>query len=206
MLRAVAIAALVLTGCLQETHILEQTGDTGTALSAQERLGLTDAQVSLILEFLNDCGTTLGELDDDVPLDKDAAESLVGHRDGADGTCGTSDDDLFDDLDEVDFVPNVGDASILAILAYLEGSSGTTGGGGEWEGVSFTSEEVAVVLEIANQASYEVLDVDVALPSNAVDEIIDARPHDTMDHLAETPQVGPSALQKLKDYVPSWSG
>ena len=72
--------------------------------------------------------------------------------------------------------------------------------------MDFTDAEASVVLEIANQASYDVLDVDVDLPSNAVDEIIDARPIDTMDALSETPQIGPSALQKLKDYAPSWTG
>ena len=193
-----------MVGCLSETHILEPSGDSGSSRSVQERLGLNDEQVTLILDFLNDCSTSLSLLDDDVPLDKDAAESLIDHRDGADGNCGTSDDDLFDDLAEVDATPNVGDATMLAVLAYVEGGGG--GGDGEWEGVSFTAEEVEVVLEIANRASYEVLDIDVDLPSNAVDEIIDARPHDTMDHLAETPQVGPSALEKLRDYVPNWAG
>ncbi len=199
-----ASVVLLLGGCLNETHILEPSGDSGASSSAQERLELTDEQVTLILDFLNACSTSLALLDDDVPLDKDAAESLIDHRDGADGGCGTEDDDLFEDLDEVDATPNVGDATILAVLAYLEGGGGASDG--EWEGVSFTAEEVEVVLEIANEAAYDILDVDVDLPSNAVDEIIDARPHDTMEHLSETPQVGPAALEKLRDYVPNWTG
>ncbi len=205
-MRIVAVIAACVLGlaCLNETHILDPSGDSGSALSTQERLGLSDDDVAAILAFLNGCATDLAELDDDVPLDKDAAEALIDHRDGADGLCGTDDDDPFDDLDEVDATPNVGDASILAILAYLDG--GGSGGDGEWEGVSMTADEAAVVLEIANQASYEVLDIDVDLPSNAVDEIMDARPIDTMDELADTPQIGPSALQKLLDYVPTWQG
>ncbi len=221
-----ALGALVLlSACINETYIaptnddtvtdtVTDTGtdadtDTGTDTAkdlVQERLGLTDAQVLAILDFLNDCATDLEVLDDDVPLDADAASALIEHRDGRDGSCGTGDDDRYDDLMEVDAVPQVGDASILAVWEYLQGGSQGNDDEWEWDGVTFTEHEVEVVLEIANKASYEVLDVDVDLPSNAVDNIIDARPHDTMDHLADTPQVGPSALEKLKAYVPVWEG
>lgn len=202
MTRLLPLAALILSACITDTQIA-RTDDPDT-LTAQERLDLTDAEVAAILAFLNDCETDLGVLDDDVPLDADAAEQLIDHRNGADRDCGTADDDRFDDLDEVDAVPQVGDASILAILAWL--TSGDPVDDGEWEGVYFTEQEIAVVLEIANQASLEVLDIDVDLASNAAENIVAQRPHDTMDHLAETPQVGPSALEKLKAFVPSWAG
>ncbi len=193
---------MLVAGCITDTHLLPVDGDSGTTLSAQERLGLTDAEVAAVLAFLNVCSTDFEVLDDDVPLDADAAANLVDHRDGPDATCGTSDDDLFDDLDEVDLVPQVGDASLRSLVAYVVGDPGTDL---EWEGVEFTEEEVEVVLEIANEASFEILDVDVDLPSNAATSIIDSRPHPDMDHLAETPQVGPSALGKLKAYVPVWN-
>lgn len=178
------------------------------AMSAQDRLQLSDEEVAEILAFLNDCATTQAQLDGDVGLDADAAEALVDHRDGGDDACGTGDDDVYDTLDEVDEVPQVGDQTIRAILAWLQGGGtpDTGGGDGVWEGVAFTDAEQAVVLEIANQATYDQLDVDVGLASDEAANIVDARPIDTMDELAAVPQVGASALKKLKDYVPSWDG
>lgn len=174
------------------------------AVSAQERLGLTDAQVRQILNFLNDCGTTESLLDGDVGLDSDAAEALVSHRDGADQTCDTGDDDAYDDLDEVDAVTQVGDQTILDVLQWL--TDGEIDEGGTWEGIDFSADEERIVLAIANEAAVEVLDVDVGLDSDAASNIVDARPIADMDTLAAVPEVGASTLQKLKDYVPSWSG
>lgn len=174
------------------------------AISAQARLRLSNEDVARILAFLNDCATTLSRLDDDVALDRDAAENLVSHRDGEDHACGTDDDDPYGTLDEVDAVTQVGDQTILQILQWLD--DGTVDPGGTWEGVAFTEEEVAVVLDIANEATFDQLDVDVGLAADAARNIVDARPIANMDALAAVPEVGPSTLQKLKDYVPSWGG
>ena len=174
------------------------------SISAQERLGLTDAEVAALLAFLNDCGTTFDLLDDDVALDSDAAENLVSHRDGTDGTCGTGDDAPYATLDEVDAVTQVGDQTILALLAWL--TDGEVDPGGTWEGVDFTESEIAVVLDIANDATSAQLDVDVGLDADTSSNIVDHRPIADMDALAAVPEVGASALQKLKDYVPAWGG
>lgn len=177
-------------------------------LSTQDRLQLSDADVTRILDFLNDCGTSFALLDDDVGLDSDAAENLVDHRDGADDACGSDDDAPFGTLDDVADVPQVGDQTILAILEWLDGGSDPDTGAddGTWEGIAFTEAEQAVVLEIANEASYTVLDEDVGLAADEASNIVDARPIATMDDLAAVPQVGASALQKLLDYVPQWPG
>ncbi|MCB9796030.1 MAG: hypothetical protein H6741_25315 [Alphaproteobacteria bacterium] len=164
------------------------------------RLGLDEAQVGAILDFLNDCGTDLELLDEDVGLDSDAAEALIVHRDGPDGACGTGDDDAYEDLDEVDAVPQVGDASILSVLQWLE--SGDSGdGGGTWEGVDFTAAEVGATLELANTASFDTLDVDVGLDSDSAQSVVDNRPFEDMDALADAPQIGAAALQALRDYA-----
>lgn len=174
------------------------------SISAQERLGLTNAEVAQVLAFLNDCGTTFHLLDDDVALDSDAAENLVSHRDGADGACATEDDAPFVTLDDVDAVTQVGDQTILSILAWL--TDGEIDPGGTWEGVDFTEAEISVVLAIANDATSTQLDVDVGLDADTSANIVDHRPVADMDALAAVPEVGASALQKLKDYVPSWGG
>lgn len=191
----------LLYACTTDVSVTKDSDDTDT-LSAQERLGLTDAEVSRILAFLNDCDTSYSLLDGDVGLDSDAAGALVSHRDGPDEGCGTADDAPYLTLDEVDAVPQVGDQTIRAILAWLV--DGEVDPGGTWEGVEFTEDEVTVVLAISNDATQEQLDIDVGLDADTVAEVLDARPIPDMDALAAVPEVGPSALQKLKDYVPSW--
>lgn len=180
-----------------------QVAATDEAQSAQARLGLTDAEVAEILDFLNDCEASFDVLDTSVGLDSDAAENLVEHRDGADAECGTRDDDSFDTLDEVDAVTQVGDQTILDILDYVHGGAD---GAGTWEGVSFTASEQEAVLAIANEATLAQLDEGAGLPSDTAANIVDARPIDSMDALASVPEVGESALQKLKDYIAGWPG
>lgn len=172
-------------------------------LSTRERLGLSEADEAAILDFLNDCATTFDLLDSVVGLDSDAADNLIEARNGPDGECGTRDDTPFLTLDELADVPQVGDRTILDILSYIEGSAD---GSGTWEGVDFTAHEQEVVLEIANEASLTELDEQVGLPSDAAANLVDARPIASMGELADVPQVGESALEKLKAYVPAWGG
>jgi hypothetical protein len=164
---------------------------------------LSDAQVEAILEFLNDCTTTFDLLDTVVGLDSDAADNLIEVRDGGDAECGSRDDGTFTTLDEVDAVTQVGDQTILDILSYIEGGKDQAG---EWEGVSFTASEQASALDIANHASETQLSSGAGLPSDAVSNIFDARPIESMGELAAVPQVGESALQKIKDYIAQWDG
>jgi hypothetical protein len=200
-MRHILLVLLALAGCNYESQIAKDTDN----LSAQERLGYSDAQVGRILDFLNDCATTYGMLDQSAGLDSDAAQNLVNHRDGADNLCDTQDDDLFDSLDEVDDVPQVGDGTIEAVYEYLQnGGDPDYDGGGTYDDVAFTGAEARVVLDIANHASERELNDDVGLSSTAAANIVDNRPHDTMDHLAATPEVGTATLQALKDYIPSW--
>lgn len=181
-----------------------QVAPEDTTQTVQERLGLTDTEASDILDFLNDCDTTLARLDDDVGLDSDAAAALVQHRDAGDGRCGSGDDAPYATLDEVDLVPQVGDQTILAILAWLD--AGSVVHDGEWEGVTLSVDEQAVVLEIANDASEAVLDTEVGLASDEAANIVGARPIADMDALAAVPQVGATAIRRLLDYVPLWDG
>ncbi|WP_232365148.1 phospholipase D-like domain-containing protein [Salinimonas marina] len=83
--------------------------------------------------------------------------------------------------------------------------TGTTYQGGTWEGVTFTSEEVAAVLDIVNNASLEQLDIDAAMNKRAAENIISARPIDSMDQLEAVPYVGNAAMTDLYDYIPTWN-
>ena len=72
-----------------------------------------------VLKFVNE--TTHGVLDDQVPLDRRAADNIIEHRNGPDGELGSSDDDLFDTLRELDDVPWVGPVSFQRIVDYARG-------------------------------------------------------------------------------------
>ncbi len=71
-----------------------------------------------VLSLVNDPLVGFAELDDDAGLNKRAAENIIDHRNGADGTVGTADDDAFDDLDELDAVKYVGPYALQQLLAY----------------------------------------------------------------------------------------
>ena len=61
--------------------------------------------------------------------------------------------------------------------------------------------ESQAVLALANAASLETLDEDIALDVRAATGIIDRRPFDTMEQLDAVPYVGPVALARLLDYA-----
>ncbi len=78
--------------------------------------------------------------------------------------------------------------------------------GGTWEDVTFTGEEVAVVIDIVNNATLEHLDVDAMMNKLAAKNIIAARPIADMDQLVRVPYVGLVAMNDIKNYLPVWVG
>lgn len=205
MRRITIVAALALFGCADtapppssDTQAPPSTHQSALADGTPESVGL--------LTLLNDAATTFEVLDDDVPLDKRAAENLVAHRDGPDGELGTADDDLFDDVAEVDAVTWVGPAAMDALLAYAAAQGYVPEGDdplGTYDDVTFTVNEAEATLELVNDAPATELDVDVALDSRAVDAILEARPVGGMVELEGLYFVGPSAMLKLRDYAMS---
>ena len=98
----------------------------------------------------------------------------------------------------------VGPSRLQQIATYADSKGFVPSGNqplGTWEGVSFTAAEADATLNLANTASYELLDVDVALDSRAVDAIVADRPIETILELSERYFVGGSALTKLKNYA-----
>lgn len=76
--------------------------------------------------------------------------------------------------------------------------------GGTWEGITFTAQEVGVVMDIVNNATLTQLDIDAAMNKRAAENIIADRPIDNMEQLEAVSYVGSAAMQDLKDYIASW--
>jgi hypothetical protein len=68
---------------------------------------ITAAEGDAVLELVN--AASLAELDDEVPLDRRAAEGIVAHRE----------DDPFDDLAELDAIAWVGPIAFAALVEYV---------------------------------------------------------------------------------------
>jgi len=153
-----------------------------------------------VVALLNDPSTDFDVLDLDVPLNSITATNLIDHRDGPDGIYGTSDDDLFDDIAEIDAVSYVGPAALLALEEYAIADGWVATADLTIEGVTFTATQAEATLSLVNDGSEDLLDVDVALDSRAVQSILDARPVDSLETLASLYYVGTSALTRLRDF------
>lgn len=157
-----------------------------------------------VLALLNAPSTDLNTLDHNAKLDARAARSLIAHRNGPDRRYLTRDDNPFDTLAEVDNQYYVGKSALKRLELYA-GNAGFIPGGsdivGEWEGISFTMDEVTDTLALANTASFDVLDDVVGLNSRAAKSIVAARPIATMHQLAQAKYVGTAALNTLQSYV-----
>ena len=80
----------------------------------------------------------------------------------------------------------------------------STSQAGTFEGVSFSATEVAIVIDIVNNATLTQLDIDASMNKRAAKNIIAARPITSMDQLIAISYVGPAAMQDLKDYTLVW--
>lgn len=156
-----------------------------------------------LLRFLNDESTTFGILDDEVPLDRRAAQNLIDHRDGPDGVCNTSDDDPFDTIEEVDGVAYIGQTALERLVHYACLDGWVPAGSdllGIYDGVSFTVDEAGAVILFVNSATETELDDDLDLDRRAVQSIFEARPIRSVKQLSELYYVGKTALIKLKEH------
>jgi len=196
-----AALALTFAGCTQPTA---PTGDALTPVyEGTERVADGTPEALGMLDFLNDPSTTFELLDDQLGLDRRAAESLIAHRNGPDGTLGYEHDDLFDSVGEVDDCYYVGQVALDRIQSWARDHDWIAQSPddllGTWDGVEFTVAEADATVELANTAGRTYLDDDLGLDVRAVTSIIDARPIATVDQLAGLYYVGTSALTTLRD-------
>jgi hypothetical protein len=197
-LSILAALSLALAACAPE---LPTTPDPVDAGDIQVADGSPEASAAIAL--LNDGATDVAFLDETVGLDHRAAVGLIAHRDGADAIPGTADDDAFDDIAEIDAVPYVGPVAMATLTAYSEIQGYAAFQAGSWEGIAFDPAQVQVTLDLVAHADKETLDVDAALDSRAAQAIVTARPH-TMTALAQVEYVGPSAMTKIRAFLPAW--
>jgi hypothetical protein len=73
---------------------------------------------ALLLRLVNDANSSFSFLDVTVGLNRRAAASIVGHRNGPDGQAGTADDALYDSVAELDQVKYVGSSTINLLRQY----------------------------------------------------------------------------------------
>lgn len=164
-----------------------------------------------VLALVNDPTVGFTLLDDDVGLDRRAAENIITHRDGADALVSTADDDLFDSIGELDGVRYVGASALGKLLAYAIAHGYMPGTEAPTEG-----ELTYATLALANDRALDVEDYDdaVGLDSRAANNLItwrsgvdgldgtaDDRTFMLIEQLDDISYVGVSALAKMRDYA-----
>jgi len=121
---AIAVSALSLVASLNacddpSTDPVDAIDDaflTADGLSGKSDGGFDDTVTRAVLDLAN--RATHEQLDDEVRLDRRAADGIVDYRHGADGLKGTSDDRRFEDLETLDAVPYVGRVAFERMAEY----------------------------------------------------------------------------------------
>ncbi|MBW2456345.1 MAG: hypothetical protein JRI68_17630, partial [Deltaproteobacteria bacterium] len=194
---ALLVTAMVWSaGCTGDDSTDERIGGTFGSVTP------TQAEVEVMLAFVNDGSTDRELLDDEVGLDSRAANNIVTHRNGPDEVYPSSDDDPFDTLLELDAVPYVGQSALTKIYDYATAQGGS--GAETVEGVAFTADQATAVIWGVNQATVAELDDDVGLDSRAAENLVAAAPFATVAEMGPIAYVGASALTKLRDHAPVW--
>jgi phosphatidylserine/phosphatidylglycerophosphate/cardiolipin synthase-like enzyme/DNA uptake protein ComE-like DNA-binding protein len=156
---------------------------------------LTGEEVTVILDMVNNASFV--QLDDDVGLNRRAATNIVDARD-------------ISSLDQLAGIAFVGKSALTTLQAYVDTwnvdtpASTPTYEGGTWEGVTFTGEEVAVIIDIVNNATLTELDDEAAMNARAAQNIINARAIESMDQLAAIAYIGNAAMVDLYDFIDVW--
>ena len=164
---------------------------------------MSGEETALILAFLNSSSTDLVLLDEDVALNRRAAQNIVDHRNGPDGLLGSGDDELFSTLEELDAVPYVGPFALQQIRDFVLGPEAPTDAL-TIEGVNFLPSEAAAVVYGVNSSTLEFLDDDLRLNSKAAQALASSGPYQSITQIAEVYYVGNSALTILHGHAPIW--
>ncbi len=190
-LRAAAVAAITLLVACGPVADVDGAGD-----DAAEEGALDEAS---ILAYLNGPDSSHWSLMQEVHLTSRPAGAIHTYLAGPDGVRFNADDDKIESIAELDAIPFVGEASIRALEAYVR--SHYQGAGFVLEGVTISADNAVAMVALANTATVELLDDDVALDARAARAIVAARPIATVQVLAAVSYVNGTALTKLRDWV-----
>ncbi|QSQ27546.1 proprotein convertase P-domain-containing protein [Pyxidicoccus parkwayensis] len=178
---------------------------TAALVTTQSQALLADSTPSAtgVLSFLNDWSTTVSVLDNDVPLNAQAAQAIIAWRAGPDGIEHTADDRRFVSIAQVDAVPYVGPAALADLEWYAKGTGRVTGLAldelvGNFDGHDFTVAEARRTLKAANTVSGPDLQNVYGISALAVQDILAARPLYNMVKLSRLANVDFTVLQKFK--------
>jgi len=153
-----SLLAIVLGGCFGGVAGDAKDDSFGGDQAKSDGLYST-CQLAEVLKFANESTTTIDKLKE-AGLSDQAAKSILGHRNGADGQAGTGDDDIFDNLRELDGVNYVGNLALGKLveevlprcevdLATRKFMDSTTFAGQTSGGWGRDNEEVEVVLGVS---------------------------------------------------------
>ena len=198
-LTALTLALVTSTGLLGGAGAAADEGATA-ASSAAVSMSAADAQQ--VLDLVNYPGTDLALLDEQVGLDRRAAEGIVARRDGADGVSPSGDDDLFGDLSELDAIAYVGDSAFAKLQAFA--LAHPVAAAEHVEGVDFSGWQAEAVIWGVNGASVEELDVVVALDARAAENLVGSAPYASVGQMGPIGYVGASALDQLRGHASVW--
>lgn len=161
------------------------------------RFGLVDGtpEANGVIAMLNAPTTTFATLDRDAGLDRRAAENLMAYRDGPAGGFAT--------IAEIDAVPWVGPSALQHLFDYARATGWVDQAEfyGCIEGVDFTVARAQATVQLANAASFAVLDEQVPLDRRAAQGLVEGRPFATIEAVAAVPYVGPVALLALQRFA-----
>lgn len=184
----------------------------GEALPAEPTAGKADGSFGLLVDgtpeaigmlaLVNDPGTSFEVLDDNVGLDRRAAQSITDFRAGEDGLYegGTFDDGIFTEVAQVDDRYYVGATALSRLLDYALAEDYVPQGGdllGTWDDVAFTVDEAEDALTWINASTDEALDAE--LNRRAVNSIVAARPLASVQQLSFLHYVGPTAMLTIRE-------
>jgi hypothetical protein len=171
------------------------------AAQAQELATGTPAGIGVVL-FLNDYTTTFQVLDTQVPLNSQAAQSIIDWREGPDGVLHTGDDRRFISVEQVAALPNVGPAALTALETYARGTGRVAlpvdGWVGTYQGVSFNVAEARRVLAVVNTRTAAALQSSFGVSAAAANAMVAARPFYDILKLGRLGSVDAVSLQGLK--------
>lgn len=188
--------ALLSSACVADTDPGEEVG------ALRGEIGMTVEEIGAVIALVNDSGTDLVKLDDELHLDRRAATNIIAYRNGKDGVHLNGDDNRIDTLEELDAIAYVGQQAISTLRDHAVNNPLPPVE--HVEGVTFDGTQILAVLWGVNNASVEELDDQVKLDIRAAQNLYQNAPHNSISAIAQQGFVGTHALEQLRFNAKRW--